>query len=93
MFKQYLDHTKNEPLREDLVSGGLRNMFKHLEYWFVRSPEKVSQRIAQLEEELINAGGARKFAIIVRRIPSVRNFIKKHANELEGKLAKVAKLI
>ena len=92
-FKQYLEHTQSQSLTEEIVSGGLLKMFKHLEYWFDKNPESTAEKIAKLEKALVNAGGARKFAIAVRRIPSVRSFMLRHIDELEGKLAKAANLI
>lgn len=92
-FKQYLENTQSNSLTEEIISGGLLKMFKHLQYWFDRGPENTADRIAKLEQALVNAGGARKFAIIVRKIPSIRSFMLRHKDELEGKLAKAANLL
>ena len=93
-FKQYLENTKSQSLiREEVIHGGLLKMFKQLQYWFDRSPEDTEQRIARLKKDMINAGGPAKFAMLVRRIPSVRSFILRHKDELEGGLAEVANLI
>lgn len=93
-FKEYLitEHSKNT-LNEELVYGGTGKVFRRLQYWFDFGPRTVNERIYKLRRELVNAGGPNKFAMIVRRIPSVKHFIKKHKDELTGDLADVAKLI
>ncbi len=90
-FKQYLEQSYN--LTEEIIQGGLLKMFKRLEYWFDRGPENTAERIAKLEEELINAGGASKFAMVVRRIPAVRHFLLAHEEDLkDSKLHEVCNL-
>ena len=90
-FKQYLDQSQS--LSEEIIQGGVSKMFKHLSYWFDRGPENAAKRIAKLEQEIINAGGVAKFAMIVRRIPSVRHFLLAHKDELDGDLAELVKLL
>jgi hypothetical protein len=92
-FKQYLENTKSQSLVEEVIHGGLLKMFKHLSYWFERGPKGTSERIAHLEKAIENAGGVNKFAMVVRRIPSVKSFILRHKEELTGDLAEVANLI
>ena len=91
-FKQYLDQSYN--LTEEIIQGGLLKMFKRLEYWFDRGPENTAERINHLETELVNAGGASKFAMVVRRIPAVRHFLLAHEEELkDSELHKVINLL
>lgn len=93
-FTEYLiqNHTK-KPLNEEIISGGTAKVLKRLEYWFDVSEKTVEERIHHLEQELINAGGPQKFAMVVRRIPSVKHFLLKHAKELTGDLEHTAHLI
>ena len=94
-FKEYLirEDTKR-PLNEEIISGGLLKVFKRLEYWFDFGGERtVEERIHRLEEDVINAGGPGKFAMVVRRIPSVKHFLHKHAADLVGDLAKTERLV
>lgn len=90
-FKEYLEHTKNKNLTEELVYGGATKVLKKLEYWFDFSDRTTEERIHRLEQDVINAGGVAKFEMVVRRIPSVKHFLIKHIAELTGDLAKVAK--
>lgn len=77
-----------------MIYGGLLKLFKKLEYWFdFGGPKSFEERIDRLEQDVINAGGPRKFAMVVRRIPSVKHFLHKHKDELQGKLAKTEKLV
>ena len=80
-FKQYLDQSYN--LTEEIITGGLLKMFKRLEYWIDRGPKNTADRIDHLEQELINAGGASKFAMVIRRVPAVRHFLLAHEEELK----------
>jgi hypothetical protein len=92
-FKEYLEYTESKtPIKEEVVYGGLMKIFKRLEFWF-DTPKSVPERIARLEQELVNAGGPNKFAMVVRRIPSIKHFLMKHKDELVGDLAKTASLI
>ena len=93
-FKEYLikNHTKKS-LQEELITGGILKMIKRLEYWFDFSEKTTDERIHHLEQELINNGGPQKFAMIVRRIPSVQHFLIKHIDELTGDLLHTAKLL
>lgn len=93
-FKEYLieEHTKKS-LQEELIQGGITKVIKKLQYWFDFGGENVEKRIRRLEQELINAGGPQKFAMIVRRVPSVKHFLLKHTAELTGDLAYTAHLL
>ena len=93
-FKEYLNenYTKKS-LREELIQGGVLKMIKRLEYWFDFSEKSTGERIRHLETELINAGGPQKFAMILRRVPSVSHFLIKHIDELTGDLLHTAKLL
>ena len=92
-FKEYLIQNHKKPLIEEIIQGGIAKVLKRLEYWFDISEKTVEERIHHLEQELINAGGSQKFAMIVRRVPSVKHFIAKHADELSGDLEHVAHLL
>ena len=93
-FKEYLieNHTKKS-LREELIQGGVLKMIKRLEYWFEVSEKTTRERIKHLETELVNAGGPQKFAILLRRVPSVSHFLAKHMDELTGDLHYTATLL
>ena len=91
-FKEYLIQEYEATLNEDRFEE-INNMLMRLEYWFDVSKKTVEERIHHLETELINAGGAQKFAMIVRHVPSVKHFILKHRDELSGDLAHVADLL
>ena len=92
-FTEYLiqEYTKKRILKEELVQGGLFKMFKQLEYWFDFSDATVKERIEHLEQHLIDAGGPLKFSMLVKRIPSIGSFLKRHIGELSGDLLRVAK--
>ena len=93
-FKQYLEQqTKSQSLSEEVIHGGLLKMFNRLQFWFDKGPKDTAERIRQLEKELVYAGGANKFAMVVRRIPSVKNFLLRHKDELEGELSQVVEMI
>lgn len=93
-FKEYLIETHTEKsLREELIQGGILKMIKRLEYWFDFSKKSTLERINHLETELINAGGPQKFAMILRRVPSVSHFLIKHIDELSGDLLHTTKLL
>ena len=93
-FKEYLaaEYTK-QPLEVEIIYGGPRKVFKNLEYWFDFGPQAFEERVKKLEQEIINAGGPSKFAMIVRRIPSVKHFLRRHKDEFDGDLAKLANLV
>lgn len=91
-FKEYLIQEHENALREDRFEE-INNMLTRLEYWFDISDKAVEERVHHLEQEIINAGGSQKFAMIVRHIPSVKHFILKHKDELSGDLAHVAHLL
>jgi len=91
-FKEYLIREHEVTLYEDRFES-MNNILIRLEYWFDVSDKTVDERIHHLEQELINAGGAQKFAMVVRRVPSVKHFVLKHKDELSGDLAHVADLL
>lgn len=93
-FKEYLieEYTKKS-LQEELIQGGILKVIKKLQYWFDGSDKTVADRIHGLELALINAGGPQKFAMLVRRIPSVKHFLLKHIDELPEDLHYTATLI
>jgi cobalamin biosynthesis protein CbiD len=94
-FKEYLikEHIESQ-LSEELFVGGLNKMIKRLEFWFDLGGKKgTEEKIEQLETELVNAGGPNKFAMIVRRVPAVKHFLRKHIDDLSGELLQTAKLI
>ena len=90
-FKEYLIHEST--LSEELIQGGVAKMLKRIEYWFDGDELTVEEKIKHLEKEMINAGGSQKFAMVVRRIPSIKHFLRKHARELTGDLEHVAHLL
>lgn len=93
-FKEYLIRENTEKtLNEELIQSGLLKMFKRLEYWFDFGPRTFEERIQHLEKSVVNAGGPAKFAMVVRRLPSIKHFLLKHKDELSGDLARVAKII
>ena len=81
-FKEYLIKEDTKSLNEELISGGLFKLFKHLEYWFDGGTKSVDEKIKKLQLALEGAGGPLKFGMIVRRLPSVRHFLTKHHGEL-----------
>jgi len=93
-FKEYLieEHTKKS-LQEELIQGGIAKVIKKIQYWFDFGDKNVAERIQGLEQELINVGGPQKFAMLVRRIPSVKHFLLKHIDELPKDLHYTATLI
>lgn len=90
-FKEYLIHEKT--LTEELIQGGIAKMLKRIEFWFDGNQLTVDEKIHHLEQEMINAGGSQKFAMVVRRIPAIKHFILKHTKELTGDLEHVAHLL
>ena len=91
-FKKYLIREHEVTLYEDRFES-MNNILIRLEYWFDVSEKTVDERIHHLEQELINAGGAQKFAMVVRHVPAVKHFVLKHKDELSGDLAHVADLL
>ena len=91
-FKEYLiREDTQQPLKEELIQGGLFKLFKRLEYWFDFDKQTTEERIHHLEQSVIFAGGVAKFSMIIRRLPAVKHFLVKHRGELSGDLARVAK--
>lgn len=90
-FKEYLineKHIKN--LSEELITGGLFKLFKHLEYWFDGSDRSVEEKIKKLQLALEGAGGTQKFAMLIKRLPAVMHFLHKHHGELPEDLEDLA---
>ena len=92
-FKEYLIKEDTKNLNEELIQGGLLKLFKQLEYWLDGNDASVEHKIEKLQQTLVNAGGPSKFAMVVRRIPSIKHFLKKHHDELTDDLSKTANLI
>lgn len=94
-FKEYLilEYNKSDSLREEIVLGGINKVLKRLEFWFDGTADTTRQRIRKLRHELVAAGGPQKFAMIVRRLPSVKHWMIKHADELSGDLRDTINLI
>lgn len=91
-FKEYLIREYEVSLYEDRFES-MNNILIRLEYWFDVSEKTVEERIHHLEQEIINIGGAQKFAMVVRHVPSVKHFVLKHKDELSDDLAYVAHLL
>jgi len=81
-FKEYLINERTTILNEELITGGLLKMFKHLEYWFDGGKRSYDEKIKKLQLALEGAGGPMKFAMVVRRLPAVKHFLHKHHGEL-----------
>ena len=92
-FKEYLIEYAGDDLQERFIYGGVSKVLKHLKYWFDGDDKTTEERIDALHKGMEAAGGPSKFAIKIRRIPSVRHWMKKHAEELPEDLSQVIGLI
>ena len=82
-----------DELQEKFIYGGVGKMLKHLKYWFEGGEGSTEERISALNRGMEAAGGPSKFAMSIRRIPSVKHWMKKHAEELPADLSKVVTLL
>ncbi len=92
-FKEYLIDERTKILKEEIIAGGLFKMFKHLEYWFDGSDKSMDEKIKKLQLAQEGAGGARRFSMLVKRLPAVKHFLHKHHDELPKDLEELAHIM
>lgn len=85
---RFKDFLAEESALQTLIEG-VPKILQHVELWIDGNEESIQRKMHDLEQLVIYAGGPRKFAMIARRVPAIRHFLKKHKNRLTGSLAEV----